>query len=71
MENLPDFKQKKVKIAKFGWYVPVEIAKNIEGFWLFLLSYLVCSQIWLNHIMDDHDFSYIKKLEKKTVYAVT
>ncbi len=28
----------------------------------FLLSYLACSQIWLNHVMDDHDFSYIHKL---------
>jgi hypothetical protein len=35
--------------------------KNIEGFFVFffLLSYLVCSQIWLNHLMDDHHFSYI------------
>jgi hypothetical protein len=31
----------------------------------FLLSYLVCSQIWLNHLIDDHHFSYITKLKKQ------
>jgi hypothetical protein len=25
-----------------------------------------CSQIWLNHLMDDCHFSYITKLKKKT-----
>jgi len=29
----------------------------------FLLSYLVCSQIYLNHLMDDCHFNYITKLE--------
>ncbi len=28
----------------------------------FLLSYILCSQIWLNHLMDDCHFSYITKL---------
>ncbi len=42
--------------------------KNIEGFFVFffLLSYLVCSQIWLNHLMDDHHFSYIYITTKLT-----
>jgi hypothetical protein len=31
----------------------------------FLLSYLVCNQIWLNHLRDDGHFSYITKLKKK------
>ncbi len=31
----------------------------------FLFSYLLCSQIWLNHLMDDRHFTYITKLEKK------
>ncbi len=32
---------------------------------VFLLAFLVCSQIWLNHRMDDHHFSYITKLGEK------
>ncbi len=31
----------------------------------FFLISEVCSQIWLNHLMDDHQFSYITKLKKK------
>ncbi len=42
-----------------------KVVKNIEGFWFFLLSYLFCSQIWLNHLMDDCHFSYITNLQKK------
>jgi hypothetical protein len=33
---------------------------------IFMISE-VCSQIWLNHLMDDHQFSYITKLKKKTL----
>jgi hypothetical protein len=36
---------------------PAKILKDSVFF--FLLSYLVCSQIWLNHLMDDRHFSYI------------
>jgi hypothetical protein len=36
-------------------------AKNIEGFCFLILSYLVCSQIWLNYFMDDYHFGYITK----------
>ncbi len=32
---------------------------------LILLSYVVCSQIWLNYFMDDRHFSCITKLRKK------
>jgi hypothetical protein len=42
-----------------------QVAKNIEGLWFFLLSYLVWSQIWLYHLMDDCHFSYITNLQKK------
>ncbi len=45
-----------------------QVAKNIEGFWgFFFFSYfhIVYSQIWLNHLKDDHNFSYITKLEKQ------
>ncbi len=43
-----------------------QVVKNIEGFQLILLSYLVCSQIWLNHVMDNCHFNCITKLKKKT-----
>ncbi len=33
----------------------------------FLLSCIVCSQIWLNHIVDDCHFNYITKSEKKNL----
>jgi len=59
-------KKNNIQIARFLWKVQ-KVAKNIQGFWFFfLLSYLVCDQIWLNHLMDDHHFSYITKLERKT-----
>jgi hypothetical protein len=35
------------------------LPRIIKGLWFFLLLYLVCSQIWLNHLMDDRHFSYI------------
>ncbi len=31
----------------------------------FLLSYLVCSQIWPNLLVDDHQFCHITKLGKR------
>jgi len=37
-----------------------KVVKNIE-----LLSYLICSQIWQYHPMDDPHFSFITKLKKK------
>ncbi len=50
----------------------LEVAKNIERLWFFLFSYLVCSQIWLNHHhhpMDEHHhFSYITKSERKALF---
>jgi len=66
--NSPDFKKKKFQVHQtFYKYVPVSSQEYIEGFYFFfLLSYLVCSQIWLNHLMDDRHFNYIKrKFEKK------
>jgi hypothetical protein len=36
-------------------------AKNIDKFVFFLLSYLVWSQIWLNHLMGDRYFKIGKK----------
>ncbi len=57
-----------------------QIAKNIEGFqfhFIFLRSYLVCSQIWLyiwlNYFLDNHHHfgCYIKKnpLKKQTLVS--
>jgi len=34
-------------------------------FFFSLLSYLVCSQIWLNYFVNDHHFDYITKILKK------
>jgi hypothetical protein len=53
------------KFARFPKNFFQWVAKNVEVFCFFLLSYLVCSQIWLNHIWVDCHFSYITKLEKK------
>jgi hypothetical protein len=36
----------------------------MEGFILFYF-YIACSQIWQNHLMDDCQFSYNTKLEKR------
>jgi hypothetical protein len=34
-------------------------------FFFSLLSYLVCSQIWLNYFVNDHHFDYITKILKR------
>jgi len=44
------------------------VANNIEGSFFsffFLVSYVVCSQIWLNHLMDDRIIELHHKIEKK------
>jgi hypothetical protein len=41
------------------------VAKSIEGCLKNLFSYLACSQIWLNLLVDHHHFGYIRKLTKK------
>jgi hypothetical protein len=44
-----------------------DFENSIPGFCQFnqLISYPVCSQIWLNCVMDDHHFNDIAKMEKK------
>jgi hypothetical protein len=63
-------KKKSFQIARFLCLVPVgsqEYRRIPVFFFFFLLSYLFCSQIWLNHLMDDdRHFSYITKLTQKT-----
>ncbi len=44
-------------------YVHSQEYRRILFSFFFLFSYLVCSQIWLNHLMDDHHFSYLTKLK--------
>ncbi len=38
---------------------------SVFFFFLFRLSYLVCSQIWLNYFLDDCHFGYITKSLKR------
>jgi len=58
-------RKKKSKIARFVQEVPT-CSQTIKQLLIFLLSYLVYSQIWLNLLMDDHhQFGYITKLKKK------
>jgi hypothetical protein len=41
------------------------VAKKCEGYFiLFTVSYLVYRQIWLNYLMDDPHFSYLRKPER-------
>jgi hypothetical protein len=56
-------KKKKIQIARFLWVVPVSSQEH-SGFCSTFI--LVCSQIWLNHLMNDSHFSDITKLKKKT-----
>lgn len=53
-ENLPNF--------SIGFQ---HVAKNVKVFKNFKLSYPVCSQIWINCVMDDHHFNDVAKMGKK------
>ncbi len=70
MEIMPQIRQilKKTNCKLSDFYGNFQqVAKNIERFWVyFLLSYLVCSQIWLNHLMEYCHFSYVRKLKKNS-----
>jgi len=64
MAQIPQISKEKKKKSKLPNFYDKfqQVAKNIERFWwFFLLSYLVCSHNWLNHLMDNHHFSYITK----------
>jgi hypothetical protein len=67
--NSPDFKRKKIQIARFGRQVPVGSQEYRKILVFFLISYLVCSQIWLNHLMDDLLVHLHHKIEKTTLLA--
>jgi len=72
--------------VKENWALTRQISKNNifnlqdfnNGFQLpgkdssiFLVLYLVCSQIWLNLLVNDCQFSCIKKLKKRTLVLFT
>jgi hypothetical protein len=53
------------KNSRFLYWV-LACSQKYEGcLKFFLLSYLVCSQIWLNCLLDDCHFNYIRKRKKK------
>ncbi len=65
--NLPDFERVFfIKLAVFIIKFQQE-AKNVGTSVFFLLSYLVCSQIWLNYFVNDDHFDYVTKSLKKTL----
>jgi hypothetical protein len=47
------------------------IAINVKNISTFLLCYRIYGQIWLNCLTDDVHFSYITKLENKTIREVS
>jgi hypothetical protein len=66
--NLVYFEKKsKSYIIYYKFYY---VAKYIFFIKKFLLSYLPCNQVWLNHLMDDCNFNYITKLKKKTMFLI-
>jgi len=60
-------KEKNSKLPDFYDKFHYQVAKDIEGFCDFLHSYLVCSQIWLNHLVMIVTSARSKKLKKKTL----
>ncbi len=61
----PDFKKKKIPDRQIFMLSSSRQPRIQKDSAFFLLSYLVCSQIWGNHLMDDRQLSYIHKIEKK------
>ncbi len=55
-EKLPDF---------YKW--SKQVAKNIEGYFTKLFSYLACSPIWLNLSRNHHNIGYNTKLPRKNI----
>jgi hypothetical protein len=66
--NLQKFEEKYIQIAKFS-RISFRSSKEHRRilYIVFLLSYLLCSQIWLNYFLDDHHFDYITKSLKETL----
>jgi hypothetical protein len=70
LPNLPDFEEKKYNCQILTTVFPAS-SQNIKRFLNFLLSYLLCSQIWLNLVVGDHQFGYITKLKNKKTWLHT
>jgi hypothetical protein len=65
--NQPKFKKdRQFSIHGFHW-----VAKNIEGYFSpkKLLSYLACSQIWRNLLVDHHQFGYKHNKIDKNIHC--
>jgi hypothetical protein len=56
---------KTFQIARVLWQFPEGSQEYRRMLFFFLPSYLLCSQIWLNYLLDDHHFGYITKSLKK------
>jgi hypothetical protein len=61
-QNSPDSERKKKNLPDF-YDMFLQVAKNLEWYPNFLLFYLSYSQIWLNLLIDDCQFGYIRKLK--------
>jgi hypothetical protein len=61
LPKLPKFQRKKIPNCQIFSDKFQLVAKNIEGFCFFLLSYLGHSQIWLICFLNDRQFDYITK----------
>jgi hypothetical protein len=46
------------------------VAKNVERCLIIYFPNIICSQIWLNLLMDDCCFGYIRDLPKKKLELV-
>ncbi len=66
MQKLPYLEEKHRKVVIFRQYAPGEIAKTYQDFKnIYLLYSVICTQIWLFPLVDDHEMTYITKLRKK------
>jgi hypothetical protein len=66
MALIPQISKPKKEIARFLQQLPAG-SQNIERFFFFFfkLSYLAYSQIWLNFVVGDHQFGYIREMKPK------
>jgi hypothetical protein len=65
-QNLPDFERIFFKLPVL-WLNSTRESRIQNDSVLFLLSYLLCSQIWLNYFVNDDHFGYVTKSLKKTL----
>ncbi len=51
-----NFKGKKCQFTAFLWWILIGNQNIYKDFKIFLLSYLVCNQIWLSYFVNDRHF---------------